>query len=170
MNINKNKHGLLSLLILTLVFFTSSVWAQDRGGFLGSANGSVPISDAGSYVLGGVVDMKWEDAVPNRNGNTSSLLRGQFQVQLQLHTKMFENKRARIYIVLEPTVFGDVVVNYTSTGMLLDGHVSNMQRGLMYVGALPSFIYETVTMDVVTNGDNMVKPEQLHFRFEAEFF
>ena len=126
-----------------------------------------PISDAGSYVQP-LVKMEWDDIVPVP-GQQSMMISGSFHVQLKLDTRAFEGKQGRIFIVLQPTSFGEVFAKFQPEGALVNGEVRTTQRGLIYSGVMPYRFDEKVFFTITTNGKQVVRPEDIEFRFEAEF-
>jgi hypothetical protein len=151
------KHIILSLLCLVTMLFSATVCAE-----------SFPVDDSESQVLSsGPVKMRWEHTAPGP-GQSSAII-GQVSVLVRLNVAAWKGRTARIYHKLDNVASGPVNVQWASNGPLQPGQLVSGQRTLIYSGAITADrIQDTLRLTIQTDGNRVVRPQDLNFSFEIE--
>lgn len=125
------------------------------------------VDDSGSQVLGSNLRMKWDSPVPRRGER--QIVSGTTTVLLRLNVAAWKGRSGRIYMKLPPQPSGLVTASWTARGPLLSGAVRAGERALVFAGPMPADVIEdTLRLVVQTDGERLVRTEQLSFSFEID--
>lgn len=127
------------------------------------------VDDSASQVVGGTVRMRWDDAVPQGRHRQAQTVSGEITVLVRLNVSAWQGHQGRIYMTLPAQPSGPLNVSWTTRGPLLPGALRDGERTLVYAGSIPAGIIEdTQRLLIRTDGDSLLRPEQLKFSFEID--
>lgn len=125
------------------------------------------IDDSASLPNETSLAMRWRNA--STHGTVGDTVEGVTRVTLRLNVAPWQNRNARIYMVLPPQPIGSVNVEWTTQGRLLAGRLGAGERTLVYVGVVRSpLIEDTFTVRVETDGRRLANPQRMQFHFEID--
>lgn len=125
------------------------------------------VDDGASQVLGNTLQMKWDSAVPQRGQRAT--VSGAITVLVRLNLATWQGRTGRVYMTLPAQPTGPVTATWTTQGRLLPGTLRAGERTLVYAGVMPASPYEdTMRLVIQTDGQRLVRVEQLNFSFEID--
>lgn len=126
-----------------------------------------PVDDSGSQVLSNTVQMKWDDATPQRGARAN--VSGAVTVRVRLNLAPFKGRQGRVYMKLPPQASGPVTASWTTQGRLQAGQLRSGERALVLADVMPGGLLEdTIHLTLQTDGQRLVRVEQLQFSFEID--
>ena len=126
-----------------------------------------PVDDSASEVLSNTVQMKWDDATPKRGARAN--VSGAVTVRVRLNLAPFKGRQGRVYMKLPPQASGPVTATWTTQGRLQAGQLRSGERSLVLSGVMPGGLLEdTIRLTLQTDGQRLVRVEQLQFSFEID--
>jgi hypothetical protein len=125
------------------------------------------IDDSASQVLGSNLRMKWDSPAPQRGQRPT--VSGTVTVLARLNVAVWKGHVGRIYMKLPAQASGPVTASWSTRGPLLPGILRAGERTLVYAGPITSdLIEDTLRLVIQTDGDRLVRTEQLNFSFEID--
>lgn len=126
-----------------------------------------PLDDSQSQLLGGSVPMQWEHFFPRR-GQPDRLI-GQFRVLVHLNVTEWQGHTVRIYQKLPSMSTGPFQVAWQSQGQLLNGTMHDGERVVIWQGRIDrASIEDTLQIQVVADGNQLSRAQQMEFSYEIE--
>ncbi|GAC1377007.1 MAG: hypothetical protein NVS3B3_17170 [Aquirhabdus sp.] len=111
--------------------------------------------------------MQWEHFFPRR-GQSNRLI-GQFRVLVHLNVTEWQGHAVRIYQKLPSMSTGPFQVTWQSQGRLLNGTMHDGERVVIWQGHIDrASIEDTLQMQVIADGNQLSRAQQMEFSYEIE--
>jgi hypothetical protein len=125
------------------------------------------VDDAATIVENTVVKMRWRNVAPSRR--TDNAVLGTTRVNVRLNLAPWQQRNARLYLVLPVQPPAPLVARWSTQGRLQPGEVVSGQRTLVYAGPVTTAVLdETLVLQLETDGEQLEALHRIDFHFEID--